>query len=161
MQEIKYPYKPKPFLFLFAAVFFGACALIIGHNAMTNDRGLILNGILEFSENGATIFYWTLTVISVLIVFIAIFAVIKGIISKLEIIISETAISLPKNGFSRKIITINFSHITDVSIQSVQKQKFLTIIHSAGKLSIPGSMLPQKGSFDELAALVTEKVNSR
>ncbi len=43
------------------------CSLVGGpgsaYKAYTNDRGLVLNGILHFSPTGATIFYAVLSVI--------------------------------------------------------------------------------------------------
>ncbi len=34
----------------------------MGNVALTDDRGLILNRIIEFSPQGATIFYWVVAI---------------------------------------------------------------------------------------------------
>ncbi len=159
VQEVRYPYKPKLIVFILSIAFFVACAAVLGYVAATNDRGLILNGIIKFSENGATIFYWCLAGASVLLALFGVLGLVKGITSKREVLATQEAISAPKSGVSNKIITINYSGIIDLNVQVIQKQKFLNIFYSEGKLSIPQSMLPSKKAFEELADFVVSKVS--
>ena len=56
MTTIEYPYKPRPRVMLGCVAFFGLIAAGMTYEAITNDRGLILNGI-PLSPRGATIFY--------------------------------------------------------------------------------------------------------
>ena len=76
MKEIllEYPYKARPGPMLVAMAFFGACAAEMAHAAVTNDRGLILDGIFSFSVRGATVFYWCVAAVSMVIVLVAIMA---------------------------------------------------------------------------------------
>lgn len=159
MNEVRFPYKPNVIVFIFVAVFFGACAAMLGNVAITNDRGLILNRIFEFSTGGATIFYWVLAVCSAAFVVLAITALISGLSAKKEIVLTETGIFVPKSGISKKVVTLEYSEISDLTMQTVQKQRFFNIIHEGGKLSIPQGMLPNKDDFDELVELVASKVN--
>ncbi len=159
MNEVRIPYKPNKILFILAIGFFGACAGFMGNIAITNDRGLVLNRIFEFSTQGASIFYWVITVIALAFVLVGIIALIKSFTSKREIIISDTSITSPKSGFSKLDITVNFSDVTDVTIQTVQKTKILNIDHLDGRLSIPNSMLPNKQAFEELVSHIQVKLN--
>lgn len=159
MSEVRFPYKPKVILFILVVLFFSACTAVLGNIATTNDRGLILNKILEFSTGGATIFYWILTACAAVFVVLAIVGLISGLITKKEIVLTESTISAPKSGISKKVVTLQYSEISEVSMQTVQNQKFLNILHQDGKLSIPQSMLPNKNDFEKLVNLVASKVN--
>ncbi len=68
MTEIKYPYKPKVRTFFFPMAFFVCCTVILVSLAYTNDRGFMLNGVVEFSVESASIFLWCLTLLSSLFV---------------------------------------------------------------------------------------------
>lgn len=159
MNTVRYPYKPKVVIFLFATVFFAGCALVLGNVAINNERGLILNRIFEFSAGAATVFYWCLTAASGLFIILGLMGLIFGLTSRKEIIITENGITAPKSGLSKKNISISFSDITNINIQSVQKQELLNIFYKDGKLTIPQSMLPNKQSFDELVNLLSVRVN--
>lgn len=159
MNEICIPYKPNKILFLFVVAFFGACAGIMGNVAVTNDRGLILNGIFEFSPNSATIFYWIITGIALAFVTVGILALAKSVTTKREIVISETSLTSPKSGLSKINVTVSFSDITNVTLQTIQKTRILNIEYPGGKLSIPNSMLPNKQAFEELVSLLQTRIS--
>jgi hypothetical protein len=159
MNEIRFPYKPKIVALLVSIAFFVGCGSILANVALNNSRGLILNGIVELSADGATIFYWCLTVASGIFVLVGAIAICFGLATKREIIFTRDGITSPKGGVSTKIISVSFSEITDLNIQSVQKQRFLNIFHRGGKLTISQSMLPDKQAFDELVSLVAARVD--
>ncbi|OAD22673.1 membrane protein [Candidatus Thiomargarita nelsonii] len=160
MNEVRFPYKQKIVVSLLGILFFCVCMLCLGHLALTNDRGMILNQIIEFSVEGATIFYWCLTVASGLFVIFGILGLMIGLTTKKEIIITENEISAPKSGISKKIVSVKYSEITEMNIQSIQKERFLQIFYQGGRLSIPQSMLPSKQAFEELVNLVSTRANS-
>ena len=159
MSEVRFQYKPNVILFILVALLFSACTAVLGNIAITNDRGLVLNRILEFSTGGATSFYWVLTVCAAVFVVIAIVGFISGLSTKKEIVLTESSISAPKSGISKKVVTLKYSEISDVSMQAIQNQKFLNILHQGGKLTIPQSMLPRQNDFDKLVNLIASKVN--
>ena len=160
MKEVRIAYKPNKAVFLLAVAFFGVCAGVMGNVAMTNDRGLVLNRILEFSPRGATIFYWVITGASLMFVLVGIWALAKSVTMKREIVVSETSLTSPKSGFSKVDVTVDFSDVTNVSLQTVQKTKILNIDHAGGRLSIPNSMLPDKRAFQELVLVLQARVPS-
>src|SRR5262249_39049867 len=63
--EREYEYKPKWTGLLACGGFFALCALLVAHRAYRNDRGLIINGIIELSPDNATLFYWALCALSI------------------------------------------------------------------------------------------------
>ena len=126
--------------------------------ALGNDRGLILNGLVEFSTEGATTFYWSLTVASGLFVAFGSLALLAGLTTKKEVVLTETEIIAPKNGVSRKLVSVAFSEIGDVNVLSVQGQRFLNVLHQGGKLVIPRNMLADDHAFEELTSLIVARV---
>jgi len=91
LDEIAYPYKPKPGkMLIVVVVFFGAGALLLGHEALTNDRGLILNGIIHFDTQGATIFYWCVAGVSAAFTACGLMATLFGLFSNQSLSLSET-----------------------------------------------------------------------
>ena len=161
MSDMRFPYQPKFVILSLSVVFFVLCGVLLGNVALTNDKGLILNGIVEFSTEGATTFYWWLVFGSGLFVVLGSIIVLSGLMKKREIVLTETQISAPKNGLSSKIVAVTFSNIVDVSILAVQGQEFLNIQHRDGKLVIPRNMLPTKQAFEELAGSLVTRVNSQ
>ncbi|HEB86009.1 MAG TPA: hypothetical protein ENI68_03195 [Gammaproteobacteria bacterium] len=159
MNDERFSYKPNIVVFILSSVVLAGIAVGMAYIAYTNEQGLILNGIIELSIEGATVFHWSLAVACGTLAIFGAVAVVGASTSKREIIVSGNIISAPKSGFSKKIIMINLAEVTDVNIQSVQKQKFLNIIHPSKKLAIPQAMLTSKQLFEKLTELVVSRVN--
>jgi len=158
MEIAEYPYKPKPITAIGVIVFFGICAAFIGNQAHTNDRGLILNKIIEFSENGATTFYWVLTALCITFVVAGIFMLIKSISATRFVSLTQDSIISPKPGFSKKNIIIPYADIESLSLQKVQNQVFLMVHFSGKKISIPKSLLPDENAFNELCEKLSKNI---
>jgi hypothetical protein len=152
VQTLQYPYKPKPWVVLLAAAFFGAIALFMSQEALTNDRGLILNGLIELSVRGATIFYWCIAAIGAAFVAIAVPMFIVGLVSKTVLTVTATDLAAPRSAFSKRATVIRLADIKQIVVQTVQKQRFMKVHHSGGNLSIAQSMLPSAAAFDEIHA---------
>ena len=158
---LEYRYKARPWIMLGAMTFFGACAVGMGYAAITNDRGLILNGIFEFSIEGATIFYWCVASVSILFVIAAIFALIAGMSNPMLVRLTPIDFSAPKHAFAKKPPVLKVSDITQISIQSIQKQRFIYIYTETENLNIAESMLPSSEAFEELHNSLLSKVKIR
>jgi len=61
---------------------------------------------------------------------------------------------------SNQDVTVQYSDISNITVQSVPGSKFLQIVHPGGKLSIPNSMLPNKAAFEELISTVETKLGA-
>lgn len=157
MNEIKFTYKPKISTFSFVTIFGILGTFVMSHRALNNDRGLILNGIIEFSENGATIFYWIMTAFCLAFALVGAFTVFQGVFLQREIILQENSFSCPKKLLSSQIVSINYADITATNIFQSQ-QTFLEILHIGGRLSILQSALPNKQAFYQLIEILKEKI---
>lgn len=59
--ELKRPYTALSLAF----ILFGGSAAFMVNRAQTNDRGLIINGLIELDSSGADVFYAVMAVLSV------------------------------------------------------------------------------------------------
>lgn len=127
----------------------------MGHEAIVNDRGLIINGLIHLESDGATIFYWCMAAVCAAFVAVGVLAFIVSLMSTHRVTLTTTEISAPKFGFSRTPTVIKLTDVQHVNLQVVQKQRFLNIYHPSGKLTINESYLPSQAVFEELySALV-------
>ncbi|MFP4297291.1 MAG: hypothetical protein ACLFT0_05485 [Spirulinaceae cyanobacterium] len=161
MNEIRFPYRPKMGLLTFAAIFFGICGAVLMQKAMSNDRELILNGVIEFSTGSATIFYWVLSLISFAFVVIAVLTMYKGLTTNREIVLGEYSFTCPKNALTSNILNINYHEITDIKIQTINSNKFLVVYFRGGSVTIPRNMLPNKKAFEDLTQLLVARIQTK
>lgn len=160
MNELRFEYKPKVWLFLCIIVLFSGMAWFFVHEAWTNDRALTINHMITLSTFSATVLFWFFACFMVLLSIGSALVLIAGLKSSNEIVLNDTHITAPKRGVSAKTISLSFDEIIDVQIQVMQKQKFLNIFHPGGKLTIVRSMMPTKEDFDRLTKLIVERAGS-
>lgn len=147
MDEITYPYRPKPGRMLIVVIFFGAGALLLAHEALTNDRGLILNGIIHFGMEGATVFYWCVAGVCGAFAAGGLMATLFGLFSNQSVSLSETELSAPKHILSLENTVVPLSNIVRLELQSIRNLHFLNVYHRGGKLTIAEANLPDTVAF--------------
>jgi hypothetical protein len=150
MELAEYPYKPKSMTAVVVMVFFAACAAVLAHEADTNDRGLIINRIIELSPSQATVFYWVLAGLSVLFVIGGLFMLVRSFAAPRRVSLTRDSLISPKAGFSKQVLTIPYASIRKLEVTKVQRQRFLMVYYDKHKISIPQSLLPNQAAFDEL-----------
>lgn len=158
MKNLDYPYRQKAWATAFACLFFGAITFLMVREAMTNERGLVLNGIVHFSTHGATIFYWCVAVASGLFVAVGIPTLFVSLFSSHRLVVTDATVFAPRFGFSRQPTIVPLSSITGLDIQVAQRQRMLNIRHKTGKLTIMRSRLPNAAALDELLAALLAAV---
>src|ERR1044072_8583305 len=98
--EREYEYQPKWTVILACATFFGLCAAVLGNKARTNNRGLIISGMIELSVDGATTFYWVLCFFGVCFVLIACLLAVHRLTHRQRIVFTPTSLIVPKSRWS-------------------------------------------------------------
>lgn len=159
MREVRFDYKLRAKIFLMAVAFFGVGAGVMANVAATNKQGLIINRIIDFSPQSATMVYWLVAAVSLAFVILAVYLMANGMLTKRVIVITDDSITSPKSGLSNQYITIRFSDIIDINIQTIQKSKIIIIDHPGGRLSISNSMLPNNASFEKLVYQLQARMN--
>ncbi|REK29516.1 MAG: hypothetical protein DWQ42_03475 [Planctomycetota bacterium] len=151
----EYEYRPRWKVIIFVATFFGVCSIFFGHRAVTNEQGLVVNGIISLSPNTATIFYWVLCGLGVGFVAISALMVVHRFTSNQCIVITELAIVLPTSRWLSEQTTIPFDDIESLFGNEVFGQRFLYIFRKDGmRFTVHASMMPTNGAFDELRDLL-------
>jgi hypothetical protein len=153
-----FPYKPKSGVMALVALFFGVCAYVIYLKAAANDRGLILNHILEFTRGQASGFYYALAGLSAAMALVGCYGFYKGLTSKSRLVITADTITLPGTGLRDKQKTLEFAQITGAELQRIQKQVFLLLHHSGGKMTITKQMFSSAAEFDKCVQTVEDRL---
>jgi hypothetical protein len=154
--DCQYHYRTKWTVIVLSGLFFGACTLILGAKAISNDRGLIINGIIELSPGEARIFYWVLAALSIGLLLVAGFLAILRLTLHQRIRLTATSITIPRSRWSSQELVVPFAEIVELSLSDVSGQRFLKIEFNGGKFTLNASMLPSKGDFDDICAAVNQ-----
>lgn len=158
METLNHPYRPKPWAMVGGCAFFGAGALFMAHTALTNDRGLVINGLIRLAPNEAAIFYWGVAIVSAAFVVVALPALAVGLLSTQRVTLTDSEISAPKFAFSRTPVVVRLADVLRLSMQEVHRQRFLIIHHAHGKLTITESCMPNRMAFEELCSAMASRV---
>jgi hypothetical protein len=136
---------------LLCSLFFGAYTAVLGYKAVTNDRGLILNGIIEFGAFGATAFYWILTVLSVLFGLVSLWTIFTTFVHGVpDVVLAENSISFPVGFPVKRKFTLPYSEIAGLSQTELNGQRFLFLHTATKKYSIVLNWLAPKSDELEL-----------
>ena len=154
----EFDYRPSWTMLLFCGLFFGACAIVLGAKAINNDRGLIINGIIELEEGGATAFFWALAACSFAFVAIALFSAVLSLVVHQRVVLGTNTIRVPASRWSSREMEIAYDDIQSLSKEEISGQAFFHVIHGAGKFTIMAGMLPSKPVFDEVCELLATRV---
>jgi len=126
---------------LLVMAFFGTCAAVLAHVAMTNDRELIFNGI-PFSVQGANIFYGVLAALSLGFVLLAFMGVLTALRNETRLRLTETEIDIPPLMF-RKGRVVAYRDLEKFEMTETKHAKFATLHTAEGKVHISENMLPK------------------
>jgi hypothetical protein len=155
----EYQYRPKVGVVIAAILFFGLGAALAWNDAANNDRGLIINNIIELETASATIFYWVMFAFCALFVGSGLLIIGLRVFVKQHISYSEQAIYLPTSRWTEMTTRIPFDQITNLEIHTVNRQKFLYIYSASDKRrSIVASMMPSTTDFEELCEVLSRNV---
>lgn len=156
--ERQYEYRPKWTLIVLCAAFFGLGTAVLGSKAANNDRGVIINRIIELGPDGATAFYWGLAALSAGFVTIAAFLAYHRVTFHQRLAFGPAAMTVPASRWSREEKEIAYRDIASLSEATISGQRFLYVTHTGGKYTITASMLPSKAAFGEVCELLAAKV---
>ncbi|HYH79130.1 MAG TPA: hypothetical protein VEX86_05015 [Longimicrobium sp.] len=161
MDTLEYPYRANTRTILVAMAFFGVCAAVMAHAAVTNDRGLIINGVISLGVDGGTRFYWGVAATAALFVAAGALGLRAGRSNPMVVRLTPTHFSAPKHAFVKEPTSIPLSNVNDIAVTTIHKQRLLTVYHPNGTLSVAQSMLPSSAAFEELHALLAARVRRR
>ena len=122
LQDHEYEYKARWSAILLGVLLCGAGATVAAALAGSN-RGLIIHGI-KLSPEMAACFWLSMTILALGGVLLFLLMAFHRLIRTQRIVLTPTAIIVPKGRFSSKMVIIPFSTITDLSVSKVSGQRF-------------------------------------
>lgn len=151
--ERTYPYRFGWPLLLFCLVLFGAGCPLLWRKAATNQRGLIINGLIELGPDGATTFYGVFAALGAAI-FVMFALMAWHNLTAPPLVLSTDSITIP--ALFKGPAAIPYASISDLAMINWSREVVLQIVHADGKTNIVASMLP-KGAFAEVVQVVTDR----
>jgi hypothetical protein len=157
-ETVEYTYKPKTLILLLCTVFFAACSVVLVQKAMHNDRGAVINRMIELDVQGATIFYLVLAALGIGFVLLGIAGMVKGMSAPRMVRLNAYDISAPKNIFAANDTSILYQDIRDISQIAMNGQVTMIIYYSGGRLSLSRMLFKDKATFEEFSGTLAERV---
>lgn len=157
MAVTRFAYKPKSLTMILAGLFFLLCAIVLFFRAASNERGLILNGIIQMDQGSATIFYYVLTGLAALMAAGGVFGFIVSLKGPRFLVLDDTGVEIPGNA-GRKPVRIAYDAITGLQPGGAYRQRWVYVVHTGGRQAIMGSMLANTAHLDDIAKLLAERM---
>ena len=152
-----YSYRPRILTMLWAGGFFAlACAFFI-HRASTNDRGLVIRGMIEFGVEGATRFFAALTVVSALFVIIAVGLTVLGLIRGPRLVLEDDHMIIPSGLWVARTRVVRFADIRRLSETKVSGQDLLTLTTTSGAVTLIKGHFACNADYAEVLAILRQK----
>jgi hypothetical protein len=128
---------------------FGSAMAFFAHRAETNDRGLIINGIIELGPHGADIFYAVFAGLSGALAALGVLGLIRAFGAPMYVVLEHDAIVVPGPMFSPRARRVEFERIRALETWNVNGQVGLTIRYDGGRAGIARSMVGE-AAFQEI-----------
>jgi hypothetical protein len=155
--EREYSYQSKWTLILGCIAFFALGAVVLAVKATRNQRGLLLEGVIELGPEGATRFYWGLAACGLGFVSLGAFLAYQRLRFRQRVALTATSLLVPKSNFSHEEIEIRYRDIEKLVQQSINGQHFLKIVRTSGKnYSLLASKLPSNADFSDFVYLLRQ-----
>lgn len=129
-------YRPRLMRLILAVAFFGVCGAVLRHEALTNQRRLLIEGLIELSPHQATQFYRALAAASLLFVVAGVFFGVAGLLNPRNVVLGHDGVQVPRTPLSVHTKLIRYGDIRRLFTTTVHRQHFLTIVHADGKASL-------------------------
>lgn len=157
---VQFPYKPKLWMMVLAALFFAALCWFMVQTAIDNDRGIRLFRVITLSVRDATWFYWIMAVVSASLCVLGGLGCWRAMTSRQQIILTDTAVIGPKRSYSGHSVEIPFDTILDLEQLRVSRQDFLHIHHTGGKMTLARTNFATRADFEACISTLVERITA-
>jgi hypothetical protein len=148
--EKRLRYSLSAVQFIAAVLFFGLGGLFMAYKAATNHRGLVIDGIIHFSPDGASTFDFIISAVSFAFVGFAIFYVLPQMFISRTIILGRDTITLPGGGFDKSHYRVTPAEIVSAKLTVIRGRRFLKIYTAERNYSINATWLDNPGELSEI-----------
>lgn len=149
--------------FSLIVLMFGGAAAFFAHQASTNDRGLIINGIIHLGPSGADVFYAVLAILSVGFVAIGLLALRAFHARKsLRVVIGKKHVTMPGRfraweGFQEDV-TVPYEDLASIAVGP----QFVRIVRRDGtSVFLAKHFVPEGWTLRSLADRIMAQARTR
>lgn len=146
---VRYRYVPRLRPMVLAVLLFGVCLVFYVVRACGNDRGLIINDLIELGTDGATVFYAVLATLSGGFVLIGSWALAVRLRGPSYLVLDVEQLSIPSR-FGRQARLVPYTSMREVGLVTVHSQSMLQITTERGKVTVAGIMLASEAQLREV-----------
>jgi hypothetical protein len=146
-----YSYRPRIKPMLWCGVLFALSGAYLMHRASTNNRGLILNGLIELGVDGATRFYGAFAVFSWCIAALALCATVIGLIRGPRLLLNEDSMVVPTGLLFVRYHAMRYADVRRIAEVTIRGQQLLTVAGVSGSVSLLKSQFSSGAEFEEVA----------
>jgi hypothetical protein len=150
----KYPYNPS-FTFLIGGGLLCAIgAVFMGHEAMTNDKGLIIDYVIRLGVEGATAFYWFIAGCMGFGAGLLLVYLVRRFTNPGVLVLDVQGISLPYMFAERRV---PYASITSLQEYETSSQTMLYIRTREGKVVLHKNWLPDGQTYDAIKSFLASR----
>lgn len=128
--------------------------------AATNERGIILTGIITLSPLGASVFYWVLAGLSALFVTLDIVLAFARIRGSAFLELTLDTLVIPRGFAGKKFRRIPYTEIVAISEFSIGGRKSLGIRTTTGQYWVAATVLPSHEEYEALKQFLVLRASS-
>lgn len=150
-------YGPKPAVMIFCLLLCGGAGLFMGNEALNNDRGMLINHIIELDQNGSTAVLWFLTASCAIGTAVGAVNLFMSIFNPKQLVIDDRSIHLPDGFLLNRIERIPFASIVGMYESSLKSQTWLHVETKNGEFKITKGWMPSARDYEDLKDAISER----
>lgn len=158
METLTYPYRPNALVMAFVSLCCAALAAIMANTAATNDTGLVINSLSEFSAPNATLIYGVMAASCLGLAVLGLLGLRSGLKPARMITLNDTSITAPKGLLGNAMVSVPYANILDLKRQIISRQDLLYIYHSTGTLNLSLNALKNKLAREEFLSALSARL---
>jgi hypothetical protein len=155
----EYRYRPN---YLYAAIsiaIFLLMAAFMFSVAVDNDRGLIIDSLIELSPSGATSFYEIVALGALGSAIAACYVVYLSLTGRRVITLSPAELIYPASAYACEITTIPLTSVVKVSLRQVSWRKYVHIQHNLGEVRLSRLFFESEAVFDDFLTSFSDRLS--
>ena len=159
--SITFEYRAAWLPSILGGILFSAGAIFMAQQAVTNDQGLIINGVIELGTVGATRFNWAVCGILAIMGFFSLFQVFLRLATQRQVRLTRTEVVAPKHFMSLQYQELPLKDIEACELIESDDDKVLMLHSRVGRsMKIPESYLG-KSEFLQLQQALVEQIGGK
>jgi hypothetical protein len=160
MPEKQFSYNARWSALCASGGFFALGSAVFACKAAANDRGLVIEYLINLGREGATTFYWGLAVFSALFVLVFIASALRRIVCPRTVGLDGSGLWIPHGFLQTQEARVQFSEILTVSERKVGRGATLRLRTQGRTYSIAELLLPSRREYDDIKSTIVSAVQA-